>query len=114
MKRNKPNNLNCAEVAEQIDLYAAGECESAQAEAVSAHLAGCPECSRSYDKALALVERKALAPAVQRRFDACKVGGGDGEAKGGEAHALTLPALSRRAPPSPVPGEGFRWYGPET
>src|SRR5439155_18327185 len=36
------NPLTCAEVAEQIDLYAAGECDAAETPRLAAHIAVCP------------------------------------------------------------------------
>jgi hypothetical protein len=44
------NPLSCAEVEEEIDLYALLECDPATGEAVAAHLAGCRSCARAYQE----------------------------------------------------------------
>jgi hypothetical protein len=41
----------CQEIREQLDLYAAGECDAAAARAVREHLAGCADCARVHDRA---------------------------------------------------------------
>jgi hypothetical protein len=61
--------LSCAEVEEQIDLYALGECDPAAGAAVASHLANCRSCARAYQEArrmlglldLHLRQEKALA-----------------------------------------------------
>jgi hypothetical protein len=42
------------EVMEQIDLYAAGECDTAEARRIAAHIAACPACAGAADEAGAL------------------------------------------------------------
>jgi hypothetical protein len=47
--------LSCPDVEARLDLYAAGECDPAEAEAVRRHLAGCPRCAAACDEARQLV-----------------------------------------------------------
>jgi hypothetical protein len=44
-------SLTCPEVAEQIDLYAAGECAGADRLAIRRHLEGCPACAQTHEEA---------------------------------------------------------------
>jgi hypothetical protein len=46
--------LTCAEVAEQIDLYVADECEAEQKSAIARHVAVCPNCARAAEEAYEL------------------------------------------------------------
>src|SRR5439155_23543886 len=48
------NPPTCMEVMEQIDLYAAGECDAAEARRLAAHIAACPSCAPRLRKATAL------------------------------------------------------------
>ena len=48
------NPPTCMEVMEQIDLYAAGECDAAEARRLAAHIAACPSCAPALDEATAL------------------------------------------------------------
>lgn len=45
------NPLDCQEVAEHLEEFAAGECAAPLAEAVERHLAGCPSCRRKHGDA---------------------------------------------------------------
>lgn len=57
--------MTCAEIDERIDLFAAGECEGAEAIAIRAHLAGCPRCARTEREArqfLDLVDMRLQEP----------------------------------------------------
>jgi hypothetical protein len=47
--------LTCPEVEEQIDLYAAGECDAPARSEVERHLADCPSCARRCDEARRLI-----------------------------------------------------------
>jgi hypothetical protein len=49
------NPPSCAEVEEQIDLYALHECDPATGEAVAAHLARCRSCARAYQETCRLL-----------------------------------------------------------
>ncbi len=47
--------LTCPDVEARLELYAAGECDPAEAEAVRRHLAGCPRCAASCEEARQLI-----------------------------------------------------------
>jgi anti-sigma factor RsiW len=47
--------LSCPDVEARLDLYAAGECDPAEADAVRRHLAECPRCAAACDEARQLV-----------------------------------------------------------
>jgi hypothetical protein len=49
------NPLSCAEIEEQIDLYALGECDPDAGAAVAAHLANCRSCARAYQEARRMI-----------------------------------------------------------
>jgi hypothetical protein len=80
--------MDCRVVQEQIEAYAVGALDQAEASEIAAHLAGCPSCrrlARSYESALAALP-EALAAAsplrahpavkdrVMRRIDAVPTG----------------------------------------
>jgi hypothetical protein len=43
--------LTCENVLEEIDLFAAGECDPATCAAIERHVAGCPSCAAALDQA---------------------------------------------------------------
>jgi hypothetical protein len=47
--------LSCPDVEARLDLYASGECDPAEADAVRRHLVGCPRCAAACDEARQLV-----------------------------------------------------------
>jgi hypothetical protein len=47
--------LSCSQVEEQIELYAAGECEAPLRAAIEQHLAHCPVCARSLEESQRLI-----------------------------------------------------------
>jgi hypothetical protein len=64
---------DCPEVRDRLDLYAAGECEPAEAEAVRRHLAHCPRCAAAFEEAgqfLALLELRLQEPERLQRLEA--------------------------------------------
>jgi hypothetical protein len=48
--------LTCPDVAERLDLYAADECDPAEADAIRRHLADCPQCAVAATEARQLME----------------------------------------------------------
>jgi ferric-dicitrate binding protein FerR (iron transport regulator) len=63
--------LHCAEVEGRLDLYAAGECDAAEAGAIGRHLAACPRCATAYREArdlLALLDLRWQEPERLRRL----------------------------------------------
>src|SRR5439155_21220681 len=47
--------LTCPDVEARLDLYAADECDPAEADAIRRHLAHCPRCVAACDEARQLV-----------------------------------------------------------
>jgi hypothetical protein len=47
--------LSCPDVEARLDLYAAGECDPAEADAIRRHLSQCPRCAAACDEARQLV-----------------------------------------------------------
>jgi hypothetical protein len=80
--------MDCRVVQEQIEAYAVGALDQAEASAIEAHLAGCPSCrrlARSYESALAalpdalaaaspLRAHPAVKDRIRRRIDAAPSG----------------------------------------
>jgi len=65
--------LSCAEVLEQIELYAAGEWDEAAKSGIRQHLAHCPACSRAEREAremLGLLDLRLQEPDRLRRLQA--------------------------------------------
>jgi len=48
--------LSCADVESRLELYAAGECDPAEAEVIRGHLAHCPRCAAACEEARQLVD----------------------------------------------------------
>jgi hypothetical protein len=66
------NPHSCAEVTEQIELYALHECDAAMGAAVAQHLAGCLACARAYQQArqmLMLLDLTERGPALLDRLE---------------------------------------------
>jgi anti-sigma factor RsiW len=66
------NPLSCADVAEQIELYALHECDPTTGAAVAQHLAGCLACARAYREAghmLMLLDLTERGPALLGRLE---------------------------------------------
>jgi hypothetical protein len=64
--------LSCPDVESRLDLYAAGECDPAEAEALRRHLTGCPRCAAACDEAVQLVgllELRLQEPERLRRLE---------------------------------------------
>jgi hypothetical protein len=49
------STLTCNQVLEEIELYAAGECDPAQREAIEQHIAGCTSCAGALEEAREVV-----------------------------------------------------------
>jgi ferric-dicitrate binding protein FerR (iron transport regulator) len=67
------NALTCREVAAEIDLDAAGECDPALHAAIQRHLASCPDCARLHQEAqqlLGLLDLQFQEPDRLRRLHA--------------------------------------------
>jgi hypothetical protein len=65
------NSLSCAEVVEQLELYALHEGAAATSEAVAQHLARCLSCARAYQRArhmLVLLDLTERQPAALARL----------------------------------------------
>jgi hypothetical protein len=63
--------LSCAEVEGRLDLFAAGECDAPEAEAIGRHLAACPRCATAYQQArelLSLLDLRLQEPERLRRL----------------------------------------------
>jgi hypothetical protein len=65
--------LNCPDVEARLDLYAADECDPAEAEAIRRHLARCPRCTAVCDEArqfVGLLDLRLQEPERLRRLEA--------------------------------------------
>jgi hypothetical protein len=65
--------LSCPDVDERIELYAADECEPAEAEAIRRHLAHCPRCAAACAEArqlVGLLDLRLQEPERLRRLEA--------------------------------------------
>jgi hypothetical protein len=65
--------LDCPEVRDRLDLYAADECDPVEAEAVRRHLAHCPRCVAAFEEAaqfLGLLELRLQEPERLQRLQA--------------------------------------------
>jgi hypothetical protein len=65
--------LTCPDVADRIDLYAAGECDAVEAEAIRRHLAQCPTCASACEESrqlIGLIELRLQEPERLRRLQA--------------------------------------------
>lgn len=64
--------LNCPDVEARLDLYAADECDPAEAEAVRLHLDRCPRCAAACDEArqlIGLLDLRLQEPERLRRLE---------------------------------------------
>jgi hypothetical protein len=64
--------LSCSEVKSLVYMYAAGECESEEADAIRQHLADCPRCAAACDEArqfLGLLDLRLQEPERLRRLE---------------------------------------------
>jgi hypothetical protein len=64
--------LTCPEVEARLDLYAADECDAAEAEAVRRHLAHCPRCATAFAEArqlMGLLDLRWQEPERLRRLE---------------------------------------------
>src|SRR5262249_32761104 len=65
--------LTCPDVEARLDLFAADECDAAEAEAIRRHLAHCPRCTTAYDEArqlVGLLDLRLQEPERLRRLEA--------------------------------------------
>jgi hypothetical protein len=65
--------MTCDQVAEQIDLHAAAECDAPTAGTIDRHLADCPSCTEKYAAArqlLGLLDLRLREPDLRRRLQA--------------------------------------------
>jgi hypothetical protein len=65
--------LTCKEVESRLELYAADECDQAEAEAIRRHLADCPRCAAACDEArqlMGLLDLRLQEPERLRRLEA--------------------------------------------
>jgi hypothetical protein len=89
--------MDCKVVEEQIEAYAVGALDQAEASEIAAHLAGCPSCrrqARSYDSAVAALP-DALAAASPLR-----------------AHPAVKDRIMRRIETTPPGGRRRQWIWP--
>jgi Putative zinc-finger len=67
------NTMTCNDIAEQIELFAAGECDPPVAAAIRRHMAGCAHCARAENEArqfLGLMDLRLQEPdRLQRLLD---------------------------------------------
>jgi hypothetical protein len=65
--------LTCPDVEARLDLFAADECDAAEAEAIRRHLAHCPRCAAAHDEArqlVGLLDLRLQEPERLRRLEA--------------------------------------------
>jgi hypothetical protein len=95
------NPFACVDVGEQIELFAAGECDAATEAAVRTHLAACSSCARSEAEARKLLELLDLRLQEPERLN--RLLGKIDE----EAHPQPVLSLPRRRRTAPLPAR--RW-----